>query len=135
MIQYFTLCDQLSKDMTCRRTSLLSDTGEGEATLVTFDGSTLEGTRTVTSYEQVPPICRNDLGLATSPYYSSHNDSVKTFEFLQVHQPSHTPSRNTFWDAEMECRLSIDTVRANRESAVFLLPKGESFPFLQQKAC
>ncbi len=71
LIQYFALCDQLSKDMMNRRTSLLPEASGSNPTLITFGGTTLEGKRTVTRYEQVPLICRSDLGLSTAQYYSS----------------------------------------------------------------
>ena len=114
LVQYFTLCDQLSKDMLVRRCDLISLTGnEPGASLVTYDGSTFDANRTLAHYEEVPPICRNDLGLATSTFFSSCNDVSKTFGLLQVRQPANTPSRNTFWDAEMDCRLSISIVIDN----------------------
>ena len=76
---------------------------------------------------EVPPICKRELGLATSQFYSSHNDMAKTYGRLQVTQGKYTPIRNTFWDAEMPVRLSIDSVREHRQLVNFLLPSGTEF--------
>ncbi len=128
LIQYFTLCDQMSMEMVRRRNELMGSPPNEKAKLVTFDGSIVNESWKVAHCNEVLSICKRELGLATSPFYSSHNDISKTFGHLGVNQPVHTPMRNTFWDVEMTIRLAIDTVRDNRKSARFLLPKGGVFP-------
>ena len=94
----------MADEMVRRRETLMDPAPDETPHLVTFNGMMGDGFWKVAHCNEVPPICKRELGLATSQFFSSHNDMTNTYSHLQIVQPQHTPMRNRSWDAATDSR-------------------------------